>query len=93
MNRYSRKMNRVYVIALIVAYVAGMAAFAFLKLLGLKELNEVNTDAQEFLLPLSTCMGFIIALGIALFELKVFSKWENYSIVRFVICKYAVIFC
>lgn len=91
MNEYSRKMNRVYLIALIVAYVIGMAAFAFLKLLGLKELNEVNADAQESLLPLSVSMGVITALGIALLELKVFSKWKNYSIVQFVICKYALI--
>jgi adenylate cyclase len=91
LNNYARKVNRTYLITLIIAYVAGMNIFVLLKMLGLKELNEIDLQTQQALLPLSLCMALLIALGIAFMEVHIFSRWENYPVGRFILYKYSVI--
>jgi adenylate cyclase len=90
-NNYARKANRTYLLVLIVAYVGGANLFVLLKMLGLKELNEVNLQAQQALLPLSTCMGLLVAMGIAFMEINVFTRWESYPFRRFILYKYSII--
>lgn len=68
-----------------------MTVFAYLKLLGLKELNDVSTTGQEALLPLSTCIGLFLAFGIAFMELNVFNKWRKFSLAKFILLKYSII--
>ena len=91
MSSYKTKTNRIYLLVLIIAYVAGIDAFVCLKMLGLRELNEVSSQGREALLPLATCMGFMIALAIAWTELKVFTRWRSYSFSKFVFFKYSII--
>jgi len=91
MSNYLRKVNQTYLFGLIISYVAGIDVFVYLKMLGLKELNEVTADGQEALLPLSTGMALIIALGIAFLEFNVFNKWRALSLTRFIVYKYSII--
>ncbi len=90
-NNYARKVNRPYLIVLVIAYVAGMNIFVLLKMLGLKELNEINLQTQQALLPLSSCMALLVALGIAFMEVYIFNRWENYPFGRFILYKYSII--
>lgn len=90
-NNYARKVNRTYLIVLIIAYVAGTNIFVLLKMLGLKELNEINLQTQQALLPLSSCMALLVALGIAVMEIYIFNRWENYPFGRFIVYKYSII--
>jgi len=91
MGNYKKKVNRLYLLVLVVAYVAGMNVFVYLKMLGLRELSEVSSQGQEALLPLSTCMGLLIALGIAFMEFHIFNQWRSYSFLKFVLCKYSMV--
>ena len=91
LNDYATKVNRTYLIVLIIAYVAGMNIFVLLKMLGLKELNEFNLQTQQALLPLSSCMALLVALGIACMEVYIFNRWQNYPFGRFILYKYIII--
>ncbi|WP_160143765.1 adenylate/guanylate cyclase domain-containing protein [Chryseolinea soli] len=91
MGHYTEKINRIYILVLIIAYVAGIDVFVCLKLLGIQELTEVNEQGRGALIPLATCMGLIIALGIAWLELKVFIRWKSLSFGKFAFCKYGLI--
>ena len=89
-DNYARKFNRTYLIVLVIVYVAGMNIFVSLKMLGLKELNEINLQTHT-LLPLSSCMALLVALGIAIMEMYIFNRWENYPFGRFILYKYSII--
>jgi adenylate cyclase len=91
MRGHTKRKNRTFLYLLITAYVGGMTVFAYLKLLGLKELNDVSTTGQEALLPLSTCIGLFLAFGIAFMELNVFNKWKRFHLAKFIVLKYSII--
>jgi len=68
-----------------------MNLFMFLKMLGFAELKAAPEEALKYMLLFFGSMTFIIALAIGFLELKLFSKWDRFSLLKFVVFKYGTI--
>jgi adenylate cyclase len=68
-----------------------MNLFMFLKMLGFTELKSFPEDAPKYMQYFFGFMAFIIALAIGFLELKLFSKWNRFSVLKFVFYKYGII--
>lgn len=78
-------------ITLVIIYVVGMNLFIFLKMLGFTELKAFPEISATGIMIFTSATAFVIAILIGLLELKVFNRWNNFSLLSFIVFKYSLI--